>query len=118
VAAGELLVLLGGSGSGKTTLLRMVNRLLEPTAGRIRIDGRPVDAVPAHELRRRIGYCFQRIGLFPHMTIEANVAVVPDLLGWSAERVRQRVTECLRAVELEPERVRDRMPHELSGGEQ
>src|SRR5688572_12358641 len=82
VSKGELLVLLGGSGSGKTTTLKMVNRLIEPTAGRVIIDGQDTGALDAHELRRRVGYVFQRIGLFPHMTVAENVAVTLTLLGW------------------------------------
>ena len=81
VDAGELLVLLGGSGCGKTTTLKMINRLIEPTQGSIRIDGEDVLATPAHELRRHIGYVFQRIGLFPHMTIAENIRITPQLLG-------------------------------------
>ena len=118
IADGELLVLLGGSGSGKTTLLRMVNRLTEPSEGAIRIGGRDTGEVPPHELRRRIGYCFQRIGLFPHLTVAENVGVTPSLLGWEKRRIESRVDECLALAELEPARFRGRRPHELSGGEQ
>jgi osmoprotectant transport system ATP-binding protein len=118
VGSGELLVLLGGSGSGKTTLLRMVNRLIEPTAGVVRIGGIDTSALPLHELRRRIGYCFQGTGLFPHLTVAENVGITPDLKGWSPSRISARVDECLRLAELAPERFRDRRPHELSGGEQ
>ena len=118
VAEGELLVLLGGSGCGKTTTLKMVNRLVEPTSGRVRIDGEDVGSLPPHELRRRIGYAFQRVGLFPHMTVAENVAVTPSLLGWDAARVARRVDELLALVELDPARVRDRRPDELSGGQQ
>ncbi|MGH9350296.1 MAG: ABC transporter ATP-binding protein [Vicinamibacterales bacterium] len=118
VSAGELLVLLGGSGSGKTTTLKMVNRLIEPSAGRVTIDGQDVGAIAAHELRRRIGYVFQRIGLFPQMTIAENVGVTLTLLGWDAIRIRRRVDELLELVELSPDLVRDRRPAELSGGQQ
>lgn len=118
VAEGELLVLLGGSGSGKTTTLKMVNRLVEPTSGRVRIDGDDVTALPPHELRRRIGYAFQRVGLFPHMTVAENVAVTPSLLGWDAARIARRVDELLELVELDPTIVRGRRPDELSGGQQ
>ena len=118
VDEGELLVLLGGSGSGKTTTLKMVNRLIEPSAGRVTIDGQATAAIEAHALRRRIGYVFQRIGLFPHMTIAENVAVTVTLLGWDPARVRRRVDELLELVELDPTLVRDRSPSELSGGQQ
>ena len=118
VAEGELVVLLGGSGSGKTTTLKMVNRLIEPTSGRVLIEGDDAGAIPAHELRRRIGYVFQRVGLFPHMTIGDNVGITLTLLGWDRARVAARVTELLELVELDPGLVRDRHPDELSGGEQ
>ena len=118
VARGELLVLLGGSGCGNTTTLKMVNRLIEPTAGTVRIEGEDARKFVPHELRRKIGYCFQRIGLFPHMTVAENVAVTPSLLGWSAERTRRRVDELLELVELDPPTFRDRRPDELSGGQQ
>lgn len=117
VAEGEMLVLLGGSGSGKTTTLKMVNRLVEPTSGKIRIEGRDVTADPPHVLRRGIGYVFQRIGLFSHMTVAENIAVAPTLLGWDPARTRARIGTLLDLVELEPARVRDRYPNELSGGQ-
>jgi osmoprotectant transport system ATP-binding protein len=118
VEAGELLALVGGSGSGKTTTLKMVNRLIEPDAGTIRIGGRDARSEPAPLLRRRIGYCFQQIGLFPHLSVAENVAVTPQLLGWTAERIRARVDELLALVELEPAAYRERVPAELSGGQQ
>ena len=117
VRAGELVVLLGGSGSGKTTILKMINRLIEPTAGSVRLDGVDTADLPPHELRRRIGYVFQRIGLFPHLTVGENVAVTPGLLGWPPERIAARVDELLGLVELDPA-LRDRRPSELSGGQQ
>ncbi len=118
VPAGHLLVLLGGSGSGKTTTLKMINRLIEPTAGRIEIDGRDVRTVDPTLLRRDIGYVFQGIGLFPHMTVAENVAVVPRLLGWPAGRIAVRVDELLDLVHLPSAQYRSRRPDQLSGGQQ
>jgi osmoprotectant transport system ATP-binding protein len=118
VADGELLVLLGGSGCGKTTTLKMINRLIEPSAGRVLIDGADVAALPPHQLRRRIGYAFQRVGLFPHLTVAENVAITPSLLGWDDARIRHRVDELLELVELDPATMRTRWPDELSGGQQ
>jgi osmoprotectant transport system ATP-binding protein len=118
VAKGELLVLLGSSGSGKTTTLKMVNRLIEPSAGRVLVAGDDTARLAPHELRRRIGYVFQRIGLFPHLTIAENVGITPSLLGWDAASIRARVDELLELVELEPAAVRDRYPAALSGGQQ
>ena len=91
VAEGESLVLIGGSGSGKSTTCKLVNRLVEPSAGRVLVAGQDVARVPAHELRRRIGYVFQRLGLFPHMTVAENIGITPRLLGWDEARVRARV---------------------------
>src|SRR5262249_14909147 len=118
VPAGSLLVLLGGSGCGKTTTLKMINRLIEPTDGRIEVNGQDVRHVDPVELRRGIGYVFQGIGLFPDMTIAQNIAVVPRLLGWSKERTAKRVEELLELVHLPPQEYRDRLPRELSGGQQ
>ena len=117
VAPGELVALVGGSGSGKTTTLKMVNRLIEPSDGVVRVAGRDVRSVPGPELRRGIGYCFQQIGLFPHLSVGENVAVVPALLGWDAKRTQRRVAELLSWLEL-PLELADRMPSELSGGQQ
>ncbi len=117
VRAGELVVLLGGSGAGKTTAIKMINRLIEPTSGSVRLDGIDTAELPPHELRRRIGYVFQRIGLFPHMTVGENVAVTPQLLGWPPEPTAARVDELLALVELDPA-LRDRRPAALSGGQQ
>jgi len=114
---GELLVLLGASGCGKTTTLKMINRLIEPTAGHVFIDGQDATTVDPVTLRRRIGYVFQMIGLFPHMTVEENVAIVPRLLGWPAGRVEARVVELLDMVGLPPEQYRQRYPRQLSGGQ-
>lgn len=118
VARGELLILLGDSGCGKTTTLKMINRLIEPTSGCVRIDGVDATTFPPHELRRHIGYCFQRVGLFPHFTIAENIAVTPTLAGWERERVTTRVTELLELVELDPAEFSHRYPGELSGGQQ
>jgi len=117
VPAGEICVLVGPSGCGKTTSMKMVNRLIEPTGGRITIDGRDVMDLPAVELRRGIGYVIQQVGLFPHLTIGANTGVVPNLLGWDRGRIRGRIDELLELVGLPPAEYRDRYPAELSGGE-
>jgi osmoprotectant transport system ATP-binding protein len=117
IPAGEICVLVGPSGCGKTTTMKMINRLIEPTSGRITIDGEDVMALPAVELRRRIGYVIQQVGLFPHLTVAENVAVVPRLLRWPEPRVRERVEELLDLVRLEPATYRDRYPAALSGGE-
>ena len=117
VPAGQLLALVGPSGCGKTTTLKMINRLIEPTGGRITVGGVDVRSMPVHELRRGIGYVIQQTGLFPHRTIAANIATVPSLLGWSAARVRERVGELVDLVGLDPELLR-RYPAELSGGQQ
>jgi len=117
VHSGETLVLLGRSGSGKTTTLKLINRLLEPTAGEVLVDGRrTVDWDPIR-LRRRIGYVIQEVGLLPHWTVARNVGLVPSLEGWPAERIRARVDELLRLVGLEPEQFASRRPQELSGGQ-
>jgi osmoprotectant transport system ATP-binding protein len=117
VPAGKVCVLVGPSGCGKTTSLKMVNRLIEPTSGQILIDGKDIAREKPTELRRRIGYVIQQVGLFPHLTIGQNVAVVPRLLRWRPERIRERVDELMNLVGLEPERYRDRYPSQLSGGE-
>jgi osmoprotectant transport system ATP-binding protein len=117
VPAGEICVLVGPSGCGKTTTMKMINRLVEPTSGEILIDGQDVTRLPAVELRRRIGYVIQQVGLFPHMSVGENVAVVPRLLGWSGGRITARVDELLALVGLEPAAYRDRYPAQLSGGE-
>ncbi len=117
IPAGEFVVLIGPSGCGKSTVLRMINRLIEPTAGRILLDGADVNSGDAVDLRRRIGYVIQNTGLFPHQTIRANVATVPKLLGWSRRRTDDRVTELLDLVGLDPARYGKRYPHELSGGQ-
>jgi osmoprotectant transport system ATP-binding protein len=111
-------VLLGGSGCGKTTTLKMINRLIEPTAGRILVGGQDVLAADPVTLRRGIGYVFQGIGLFPHLTVADNVALVPRLLGWPLERIQARVEELLEMVHLPAEQYRTRWPRQLSGGQQ
>jgi osmoprotectant transport system ATP-binding protein len=118
VGRGELLVLLGGSGCGKTTTLKMVNRLVEPSDGHVRLAGEDTRGLPAHELRRRIGYGFQQVGLFPHLSVAENVAITPLLLGWNEQRIRRRVDELLELVELDPSSFRERFPDQLSGGQQ
>jgi osmoprotectant transport system ATP-binding protein len=116
LARGEFTALVGGSGSGKTTLLKTVNRLVVPDAGRVRVEGRDALAVAAPELRRRIGYVFQEVGLFPHLTVAENIGVTPRLLGWQAPRIAERVKTLLDLVSLPPE-VAGRLPAELSGGQ-
>src|SRR3954447_10823869 len=117
VPAGEIAVLVGPSGCGKTTTMRMVNRLVEPTSGRIFVGGEDVTRADPVKLRRGIGYVIQQVGLFPHQTVGTNVATVPRLLGWERRRSRARVDELLELVGLDPARHRDRYPHQLSGGQ-
>ncbi|WP_137159149.1 betaine/proline/choline family ABC transporter ATP-binding protein [Blastococcus sp. CCUG 61487] len=116
-AAGELTVLVGPSGCGKTTTMKMINRIIEPTTGRILIGGEDVTKVDPVRLRRRIGYVIQNVGLFPHQTVRANVGTVPRLLGWDRARIRERVAELLDLVGLDPSLHADRYPHQLSGGQ-
>ncbi|MFC7403966.1 ABC transporter ATP-binding protein [Georgenia alba] len=118
IQAGEILVLVGPSGCGKTTTLKMINRLIEPTSGSIVLDGEDVTRKNADELRRGIGYVIQAGGLFPHMTVAANVGIVPGMLGWDKARIEARVEELLDLVGLDPETYRNRYPRELSGGQQ
>ncbi len=117
VPEGELVVLVGPSGCGKTTALRMVNRMIEPTEGRISVNGQDAASVPAPKLRRDIGYVIQQVGLFPHLTVADNIATVPSLIGWDKERTRKRVEELIGTVGLSQE-VADRYPRQLSGGQQ
>ena len=117
IGAGETVALVGRSGCGKTTLLRLINRLLEPDAGQIIIDGKPAKAWDPIALRRGIGYVIQDAGLFPHMTVASNVATVPRLLEWPAPKIEARVDDLLTMVGLEPREFRDRWPDELSGGQ-
>ena len=116
IAAGEIVALVGPSGCGKTTTLKMINRLITPTSGVIRIAGRDVSSIPEAELRRGIGYVIQQVGLFPHRTIAENIATVPALLGWDRSRIDQRVTELFTLTGLDP-MLADRYPSELSGGQ-
>ena len=113
----EICVLIGPSGCGKTTTMRMINRMIEPSSGSLRIAGRDVTRTDPVALRRSVGYVIQQVGLFPHMTIADNVATVPLLLGWDAPRIARRVDELLARVDMDPARFRDRYPRELSGGQ-
>jgi len=117
VPRGELVTLVGPSGCGKSTTLKMINRLIEPTTGRIELDGDDVTRMNPVQLRRRIGYVIQQIGLFPHQTIRANVATLPKLLGWDRKRTHARVDELLDTMGLEPSTFADRYPSQLSGGQ-
>ena len=117
IGRGECVTLIGPSGCGKTTTLKMINRIIEPTSGRIEVDGRDAMAIPAHELRRSIGYVIQQIGLFPHRTIAQNIGTVPALLGWDQTRIDERVAELVEIVGLDAEMM-TRYPSELSGGQQ
>ncbi|HEY4199551.1 MAG TPA: ABC transporter ATP-binding protein [Devosiaceae bacterium] len=118
IAPHTIAAVVGTSGSGKTTLLRMINRLVEPSAGSVRIDGEDTRKVPAYELRRRMGYAIQGHGLFPHRTVGQNIGTVPKLLGWDKQRIRKRVEELMDLFQLDPAQYRDRLPAELSGGQQ
>jgi len=115
---GEFCVIIGSSGAGKSTALRMINQLIPPSAGAIRIDGKDAATVEPEELRRRMGYVIQSIGLFPHWTVERNVGAVPALLGWPATRIRERTRELLALLKLDPEGFRGKYPHQLSIGQQ
>lgn len=117
IAPGEFLALIGGSGSGKTTTLRMMNRLVDPDAGEVRIEGRAASEQSAFLLRRQVGYVIQGVGLFPHLTIGENIATAPTLLNWTRPDIEARVSELLTLVDLRPEEYRDRLPHTLSGGQ-
>jgi len=117
VHEGEILVLVGPSGCGKSTTLRLINRMIEPTGGKIYLDGEDVTTVNPDHLRRRIGYVIQQIGLFPHQTIAQNIATVPKMLKWDKARIHQQVSELLEMVGLDPETYADRYPKELSGGQ-
>jgi len=118
IARNTITVIVGTSGSGKSTLLRLLNRLVEPSSGRVLIDGRETTSEPAHLLRRRIGYAIQGHGLFPHRTVAENIATVPRLLGWDESRITARVDELLSLFQLDPAAFANKHPHQLSGGQQ
>ena len=118
IPEGEFLVLIGPSGSGKSTTMKMINRMIPHTSGLITINGKDITKLNAAELRRNIGYVIQQIGLFPHYTIEKNIAIVPELKGWDKEKIKERVKELLNMVGLDPEVFSTRYPKELSGGQQ
>jgi osmoprotectant transport system ATP-binding protein len=118
IAEGEFVVVIGRSGSGKSTTLKLLNRLVEHDRGRIVFAGDEIRRFKPEELRRRMGYAIQSIGLFPHWTVEQNIGTVPELLGWPRARIRDRVTELMELLDLAPETFRGRYPHQLSGGQQ
>ncbi|MGB8713169.1 MAG: ABC transporter ATP-binding protein [Onishia taeanensis] len=118
VPSGEICILLGPSGCGKTTTLKMINRIIRPTSGKVFINGEDTTSLDTQDLRRNIGYVIQQIGLFPNMTIEENITVVPKLLGWDKTKYRERAREMMRMIALEPDAFLKRYPSELSGGQQ
>ena len=118
IDGGAITVIVGTSGSGKSTLLRMINRLIEPTSGRVLIDGEDTATTPGPQLRRRIGYAIQGHGLFPHRTVAENIGTVPRLLGWDAARIALRVEDLLHIFQLDPAQYSGKYPHQLSGGQQ
>jgi osmoprotectant transport system ATP-binding protein len=118
MAQGEFTVLIGTSGSGKSTTLKMINRLVEHDQGEITFAGEPIEKFRVQDLRRRMGYAIQSIGLFPHWTVEENIATVPQLLKWPKAKIRDRVTELMALLHLDPAQFRQRYPHQLSGGQQ
>jgi osmoprotectant transport system ATP-binding protein len=118
IKPGETVILVGPSGCGKSTTLKMINRLIEPTSGRIRIDDEDVTDIDPVKLRRKVGYAIQSSGLFPHMTVAENIALVPKMVGWSKSRVKDRVEEMLDLVGLDPREFHGRYPRQLSGGQQ
>ncbi|MFE4710274.1 MULTISPECIES: ABC transporter ATP-binding protein [Paenibacillus] len=117
IPQGSFVTILGASGSGKTTLLKMVNRIIEPTAGTISVFGKDIRSLPVTELRRSIGYVIQQVGLFPHLTIEQNIATVPDILGWERQKTAERIDYLMKLVHL-PENYKKLYPRQLSGGQQ
>jgi osmoprotectant transport system ATP-binding protein len=118
IKPGEAVILVGPSGCGKSTTPKMINRLIEPTSGRIRIDDEDVTDIDPVKLRRKVGYAIQSSGLFPHMTVAENIALVPKMVGWSKSRVKDRVEEMLDLVGLDPREFHGRYPRQLSGGQQ
>lgn len=118
IEQGSFVTVLGASGSGKSTLLKLINRLLEPTSGKILIHGNDVSQVSGPKLRQKIGYVIQQIGLFPHLTVAQNIAIVPEILGWPKHQIDTRINELLELVELNPDQFRNRYPKQLSGGQQ
>lgn len=118
VKKGEFVTILGPSGCGKTTTLKMINSLIKPTSGEILVGGKKLSECDLVSLRRHMGYVVQQIGLFPHMTIADNIAVVPKMLGWDKEKIHRRTSELLRLVQLDPGQFADRYPNQLSGGQQ
>ncbi len=117
VDPGEVCTLIGPSGCGKTTTLRMINRLIEPTSGKITINSQDISGIRPEKLRQSMGYAIQNVGLFPHMTVAANIAVVPELVHWDKERINSRIDELLQLVNLDPTQYRSKYPRHLSGGE-
>lgn len=118
IEGGEFITILGSSGCGKTTLLKLTNRLYDPDGGQIVVEGDDISTVDPVELRRRLGYVIQQVGLFPHMSVRDNITVIPSLMKWNKRRMEERADELLRLVGLEPAEFRDRYPHQLSGGQQ
>jgi osmoprotectant transport system ATP-binding protein len=118
IERGEFVVLIGASGSGKSTMLKMINRMESHDSGKILFKGEEIYKFKVRDLRLRMGYAIQSVGLFPHWTVERNIGVVPQMLGWSDEKIRERVTTLLQLFDLEPQTYRQRFPHELSGGQQ
>jgi osmoprotectant transport system ATP-binding protein len=118
IERGEFMVVIGPSGSGKSTLLKMINRMEEHDSGKILLNGEEIYKFKLRDLRLRMGYAIQSVGLFPHWTVERNIATVPHMLGWDSPKISQRVTELLELFQLEPALYRTRMPHQLSGGQQ
>ena len=118
ISQGEFVVVIGPSGSGKSTLLKMINRMEEHDVGKILFKGEEIDKFKVRELRLRMGYAIQSVGLFPHWTVERNIATVPQMLGWPKDKIQRRVTELLQLFQLDEDLYRKRMPHQLSGGQQ